>query len=891
MKLIKQLSSFFLISVLLFSLIVPALAADTEKEEAEIISISSIDEFLSFAEGCTLDSYSRGKTFVLKTDLSLAGTGFHPIQNFFGVFDGDGHSIKGLSVTFEGSRQGLFRRLGEEGVIKDLHVSGIVIPGGSACISGGIVGENAGKIMGCSFLGTVNGAEQIGGICGVNLPTGSINSCKFSGSTEGQKEIGGICGSNSGMIVSCRNNGDVCTEAINVRVVDEFDIASFDVSQLSSDDFVNVSNLGGISGSNTGTLSSCTNSGSVGYNYQGFNVGGIAGKNAGYIHKCKNTATVWGQQDVGGICGQLIPALETEITSDLVQQMQGQIDALNNAVNMTTASFNSKVGADIEKANEMAGYAKTIGEEALKIYDSSDISIEDFDIDNPVINAPDVTVIEENITALYNSSAEMSALLGDTASTLSSGIEYIILQVDGIVSTLTSSVSAIKNRTELSEDISIREAYQRNTGAISQCTNTGSVSADSNAGGIVGVSAVELDFDIADKLNISDYFLSDAKTTFFAIVRDCENSSTIYVRDSCSGGIAGSMTLGAVTNSTSSGSITAEQGSYAGGIAGLSEGTVQDCNSRSTLAGKSYVGGICGAGCNLSHCLSYTVIENECEYIGSVAGYADGELIENIYVDNGIGAIDGASYVNMAEPVTYEEMCALDYVPASFLPIQVKFVAEGKTVKVVDVDFGGSIDDIPVIPDNEKGQYWKWDDFRTYNIFTGFTVRGKYYSPIPTLASEEAEPLFLVEGQFNEKQSLSVGDYSPDLSGIFTIESNSISGATLSVNDYEGILTVRMKAEDGGRLYITDESGVLNSASYKADGSYIVFDMENGASLVYITGDIVSEFKTSYIIIGGAVLASVAALAVVIIMKHRKKKNSPGSEASSEIQVNDQSAH
>ena len=875
MKTFKRITALFFAVLLLASITFSAFAEEKE-EEAETIEIRSLEDFLEFASGCTLDSYSRGKTFVLKTNISLADTDFKPIQDFYGTFEGNSHSIKNLDVSNEGSRQGLFRRIGETGCVRNLSVSGSVTPSGTATIVGGIVGENRGRLSGCSFSGTVKGINTVGGVAGQNMPRGIITDCRFSGDAVSEKECGGIAGYNSGIITSCRNNGSICTVPIDTESDMDFDLATFDVSQLTTDNFINLSNFGGITGINTGTLANCTNAGKVGYTYQGFNIGGISGKSAGYISACTNTAEVLGQRDVGGIAGQLVPYVEMEITKDMLEDIENQMGALNNAVNMTTASFNSMVDADVNKAVEMVGYAQAIGEEAVKIYNETDWDVPDIgDLpslpDNPVVNTPDMTVINQNLNNLSQSATEMASLVGNTAETLSTGLQYIMLQVEGIIGVLNSAADSMRNRTDFTEDVSVRDAYELNTGAISKCINKGSVTADSNVGGIAGVSAVELDHDVADRLNVSDYFLSDAKTTFFAIIRDCENSSSVSARDSYAGGISGSMTIGAIMNCTGSGTVSTENGDYAGGIAGVSKGTVQGCSAHVNLNGNKYIGGISGYGCNINSCLSYILVDEGSEYLGSIAGYITGDSKENLYVDNGLGALDGASYSGSGEPISYDEMTKLEKVPSSFLPIRISFVANGKTVKTYDVAFGGSISKLPSVPDNEKGQYWKWNEFQRDNIFTGFTVTGKYYSRTPTLASEGEEPVFLVEGSFDEGQCLTVDEFTPDLSSIGCNEDDVIRSASLSVSGYEEGLTVHMKAEPDGTLYISDENGRLNPTSYKVDGSYIVFNMDNGASLVYVNGSPLPFSGDTIYYIAGAAALLIVGLTVILIVKKRKK--------------------
>ena len=215
-------------------------------ETHDTVDIGSLQEFLSFAGACSIDSYSSGRHFRLVSDIDLQGRDFAPIQIFLGVFDGNGHSISGLNIARDGSSLGLFRRVGENAFITGLSVSGKVRPSGTALYIGGIAGENAGTIADCSFSGTVEGVRYVGGIAGSN--TGIISACSFSGTLSGERESGGIAGTSSGNIYSCTNQGDICSSPIDVSPTTEFNINTFDISQITTEDFVNISNIGGIAG-------------------------------------------------------------------------------------------------------------------------------------------------------------------------------------------------------------------------------------------------------------------------------------------------------------------------------------------------------------------------------------------------------------------------------------------------------------------------------------------------------------------------------------------------------------------------------------------------------------------------------------------------------------------
>jgi len=130
------------------------------------IHIKSAEDLRSLAHSCTLDSWSRGKTVVLDNDIELTDDDELPIPTFGGTFNGNGHTISGLSITQSVSPAGLFGVLQKDAVIKNLNVEGTVTPSGDSENIGGIVGENHGTIESCTFNGSVSGKRSVGGIAG-----------------------------------------------------------------------------------------------------------------------------------------------------------------------------------------------------------------------------------------------------------------------------------------------------------------------------------------------------------------------------------------------------------------------------------------------------------------------------------------------------------------------------------------------------------------------------------------------------------------------------------------------------------------------------------------------------------------------------------------------------
>ena len=126
--------------------------------------------------------------------------------SFYGTFDGQGHNVNGIYINSENNYQGLFGY--NSGIIKNIEVIESYIKGDSHI--GGMCGYNSdyGTISNCYNSGTINGNEQIGGVCGDNS-YGTISNCYNSGKVNGSYYVGGVCGYNYGSISDCYNSGKV----------------------------------------------------------------------------------------------------------------------------------------------------------------------------------------------------------------------------------------------------------------------------------------------------------------------------------------------------------------------------------------------------------------------------------------------------------------------------------------------------------------------------------------------------------------------------------------------------------------------------------------------------------------------------------------------------------
>ena len=300
--------------------------------EGKTITISTAEEFEAFARSCRSSVWSVGLSVELKTDIDLEGRAVMAVPSFSGVFYGNGHTISGFRCASNGSHQGLFRYLEQDGRILDLNVSGTVTPAGSRSSVGGIVGTNRGTLTDCSFTGTVEGLVSVGGIVGENL--GVINGCAAAGSVSGKHFAGGVAGYSDGTIRLCRSAAEV-----NIEIRDEsVDIESLDIRDIvgiglvSAEDENTVSDIGGVAGISLGLIENCVNDGTVGYQHYGYNIGGVAGRQSGRVENCVNNGAVYGRKDVGGIVGQMEPYLILDDSSSLADEISALQEAMDKAM-------------------------------------------------------------------------------------------------------------------------------------------------------------------------------------------------------------------------------------------------------------------------------------------------------------------------------------------------------------------------------------------------------------------------------------------------------------------------------------------------------------------------------------------------------------------------------
>ena len=911
---ITRLAAFLLSAVLCFSLSIPALAAknetETVREEPEYrltLTLRTAEDLLALASDCSLDSWSRDVLVVLAGDISLAGLDFLPIPSFGGTLEGGGHVISGLEMTGSHAPAGLFARVQESAVIRDLRLEGGILPGGDGALAGGVAGINSGRIENCSFTGTVSASSRVGGIAGRNTMSGVISGCSVSGGVFGLEMTGGIAGENLGLVEDCRNDSYVNIRSVDPTLpLDSLDISNFrDLLFLASPDTFSItSDTGGIAGFSSGTISGCRNHGIVGYQHLGYNVGGIVGRSCGYVNGCSNDGAVYGRKEVGGVVGQAEPYIESSVTEDLLQTLSGEMGGLNALINNAIKDTDDTMGDLASAFIGMAGIIKPIRDALDSVSDFSDLEA--------------LRTLMDRVSASLGSlQSQINAVTGsmrDVSETLSNDFRRINNQISAISGTTIDAMSAISGAalTDIVTDASQVDIDAVTLGKVLDCTNAGPVCGDVNVGGVAGSMAIDNALDPEDDLSIGVASTVRTEYKLKAILQQCASSGAVLAKKDGAGCVCGRMDLGLIYRCQGAGSAESADGDYVGGVCGRAYGTIRSSWAKCTLRGGSYVGGIIGCGdrdpvtgisSEVADCLSMVEIPRSIQYAGAVAGSETGAFSGNWFVSDTLSGINTLSYQGMAEPVSYAELLEREDLPGLFRSFTLTFAADGKTLKTVGFEYGSSFDGsvYPPIPEKD-GFYGVWDRSELRDLHFDTVVSVDYRPRITALAAEAFRdgdrPVFYVEGQFRsgdavavsfqDPEELSVEDFRPSwqelirtqLSAVFHGEKPDSSIAAFAADLWsleipdDGLKThtVRYRPPGGTddiHLYLDDGNG-WRLAPARAVGSYLLF--ETGS--LRLRGAAVSTIRTVWLALGALVAALLAAALVVVILRLRKRRPS-----------------
>jgi len=224
-----------------------------------------------------IGSYTRSGLAGINADLRYA---------FRGIFDGAGHTIRGLYVNGEDYNDyyGLFGFI-NDATVKNLKIEESYLKGNGGF--GGIVGYMHGNslIESCISNTTIDGTNGFnGGIVGDMYGTSTVRNCVNYGNVSGYSYVGGIAGQiwldkNTISIINCVNYGNITGEISVGGIAGRQIIGSV----------INNANFGNIVGTSA-------------------NTGGIVGENDGknaHVYNCYTAGTVTGSgKYVGAVVGR-----------------------------------------------------------------------------------------------------------------------------------------------------------------------------------------------------------------------------------------------------------------------------------------------------------------------------------------------------------------------------------------------------------------------------------------------------------------------------------------------------------------------------------------------------------------------------------------------------------
>lgn len=472
-----------------------------------------------------------------------------------------------------------------------------------------------------------------------------------------------------------------------------------------------------------------------------------------------------------------------------------------------------------------------------------------------------LNIINGGMSEIWNSADSANSQVNSLLNTAISQLELVGKSVAAMLGTPQYS----------SVDVSDSIEQEEKPGQISGCRNSGNITADANAGGIAGIMAIEIGSDPEEDFSMSEGLWVDTTALFRAIIMTASNSGSITVKNEYVGGAVGRCDVGAVYKTENAAAVTALNGSYCGGIAGSSLGSIIKCSVLCDLKGNDYVGGLAGSATNLSGCRAMVSLNTQGECSGAIAGSVSGELANNVFVKEGLlAAVDGVSYAQAAYPLPYDEFRNLEGLSPIFTGLHTDFYIDGVLVKRIPTEYGGSIDkgDIPALP-VQSGGFGVWEEFKTENLLRSQIVNAVYQDWIETISSGGELPLILAEGKFSDEAVLSADEIETAVG--FGSLYRSVASFNYSISDgrisYDGDYTLHLYSPDTGNSSVALTAGgktvILNC---ERDGSYLLFNAPAEGEIT-----ILRNMRGVAVTAAAIALGVILFLMLIFFLRRRKK--------------------
>ena len=606
------------------------LAASAHAQTFDVYTLPDLQKV-----GSGVDGWTAAANYRLMNDIDAWATadwndaatstavleGFMPIGSFTGVFDGQGHTISGLSISrSETANVGLFSSM--QGVVRNLTLTDVSVSGHQSV--GGLAGLASGTVEGCFVSGWVWGDEKVGGMIGEGGGQDFIMACCGSaGEVTGNTWIGGLIGDAgcSGAITDCHSSADVSGE----ECVGGFANCSCCTSLL------RCYATGDVQGNSTAEE-------------EKFYFGGLAGYSAGRIERCFAMGDVaggdWGC-GVGGLAGLVTfnPVINCYATGDTSGcGYVGRLIGLNGfldedyGMNLDGADVSScyATGTQVDYCMPGAGGGVVAG---LIGWDFGQVSGSYWDMDTGGVPVTDQAV---NRASGGRTSAEMRQ------QTTFAGWDFArvwVLQQGARSPYLRAVGNEIRTLADLQKvgsgvDGWTPGAFYRLMNDIDASATAGWNDQGTSAAALEGFKPIRDFYGVFDGQGFTVLRLTVNRPTtsevgLFSVLNGTVRNlalmgATIRGMNDV-GGLAGCVSWGAtdIEQCYVSGSVSG--GDAVGGLIGgldLAFQPVSLCGTEGTVTGVNYVGGLFGAaGCGglFSSCYSRATVTGE-SYVGGLAG-------------------------------------------------------------------------------------------------------------------------------------------------------------------------------------------------------------------------------------------------------------------------------
>lgn len=525
------------------------------------------------------DVFALNHNYILQQDISLTSN-FTPIakgveSGFTGTFNGNGYSIRNLSVaSAEGvSNAGLFAKIGATGIVTNLVLDDVNISGQF---------ENAGSVAGVN-LGTINRVEVLNG-----LVTSTLDN----------SNVGGVAG-----VVEYSNT--------NVGRIDR-------------------------------TLSSVSVSGTL-------NVGGLTGVNKGgilinsyvYLDATETISTLSDASCIGGLVG---------LNADL----NGQVASIKNCYALGTVLVSEGLDANTIKLGSIIGFndepSNFTANNLMGLYtDNTTLSAVNHEFNRTFTEAEKAQ--ERNFRGVYNSFPKdatdkiiANELISYVPSVITSGKEFEAWDFTNVWTINASKNNGYPSLNKLGADVADNIALAYNPSLIKNATDLLSLATAVKNGTAQSYYILENDITLSGEFTpigtnmkpFNGIFDGNGKT-----IKGLNISSSVieslgqskYRIVGLFGKVGPSATI---RNFTLENVTIADGATYAGAVAGYSEGIIENVtvkqnalNQESDTISATYaVGGIAGASFGLIDNCKVTnqtiaikaLSKNSSRYAGGIAG-------------------------------------------------------------------------------------------------------------------------------------------------------------------------------------------------------------------------------------------------------------------------------